>query len=54
MKTKLPDPARDRSPSTTSASSSSSSSDEEEEELQRAQRAGAHQRAAPASCRAPP
>ena len=40
MKTKLPDPARERSPSTTSASSSSSSSDEEEEELQRAQRAG--------------
>ena len=38
MRTKLPDPARERSPSTTSASSSSSSSDDEEEELRRAQR----------------
>ena len=39
MKSKLSDPARERSSSTTSTSSSSSSSDEVEEELQRTQRA---------------
>ena len=40
MRDKLPDPARERSPSTVSESSSSSSSDEDEEEIRRAQRAG--------------
>ena len=42
MRSKLPDPARERSPSTCSdsSSSSSSSSDEDEEEIRRAQRAG--------------
>ena len=39
MRTKLPDPARERSASTTSASSSSSAPSEDEDESRRTQRA---------------